>query len=208
MVSARNTPCVESREVQMGKPDHGDAFHAMWCCWAPITQDALTAAILSAFNQHTPRSDGARESDSKFLQGLCTGCCFFFCGCDGNAGGFPWKASLLRSSAPPLNIWMKSCSCIKGPVYQSAGCFSFFLLVPRRRFLLINHHRHHIVSISHRPRNLCHFVLMNNSWGCGLGSSASRLQPLSYMRRLKFCEFCVTHKTQIEMSVKFPKEQK
>lgn len=131
-----------------------------------------------------------------------------FCGCDGNAGGFPWKASLPRSSAPPLNIWMKSCSCNKGPVYQSAGCFSFFLLVPRRRFLLIDHHQHYIVSISHRPRNLCHFVLMHNSWGCGLGLSASRLQPLSYMRRLKLCEFCVTHKTQIETSVKFSKEQK
>lgn len=109
VVSARNGPCVESREVQMGKADHGDAFHASdAAAEPPIAQDAFDCRnplsprpALRSFTQNTPQT--ARKEILPPLSTEVEG--FFFYGCVTEMREvFPEKRSLLRSSAPPLNI--------------------------------------------------------------------------------------------------------
>lgn len=139
IVSTGNSPWVQRRQVEMGKLDRGDVFHTMWCCcwgWAPIIQDALTAAIRSVcirgctFSGGCWRRMGRKIPQSGFSEKrkkkterhkairaeLCS--------------GFPRNASPPPVTAAPLSIWMKSCSCIKGPVYQSAGRAVLFFFLP------------------------------------------------------------------------------
>lgn len=133
MVSARNSPCVESRKVQMGKPDRGDAFHTMWCCWAPISQDALAAAILSGCNQHSAHSHANCRNTEKILQRLSRGS--FLRGCERNAGGFPWKASLLLRSS--TSEW-RAAAALKVPCPVSWLLFlSFFFSFFKSSYCLI-----------------------------------------------------------------------
>lgn len=111
-------------------------------------------------------------NDSKFLQSFWRG---WFCGCDRNAGGFPWKAFPLRSSAPPLNIWMKSCSCIKVPYTSQLAAFPFFFF-----FLVVVFYKSTITGITLFRFLIAHGIfatsflwiiqslLIQCSWGCSL----------------------------------------
>lgn len=198
MVSARNSPCVESRKVQMGKPDRGDAFHTMWCCWAPISQDALAAAILSGCNQHSAHSHENCRNTEKILQRLSRGS--FLRGCERNAGGFPWKASLLLRSS--TSEW-RAAAALKVPCPVSWLLFLSFFFFLLQIILLFNSLTtlHRIVASSYLWKQSFIWVWPVSVPEGVVSSILHAFKPLSCMKRLKWCR--KTHKTQLKTSGNF-----